>query len=188
MAGIYPARNAPSLRVMTANGMALSKLGIMNQLTLGNTPHNHVTFGLCASCGGGEVQGRPIVGLLGLNVLRRYRMNIDDSQGMIQLDPLTDISNRSADIEPWIMMQGNWLRPSIGRRIVIAGQIFNQSPRDIRNVEVSFWCDNPEGATKVATRRWPVLKARAIEDFQEAPTSTLSQCAQFRTELESARW
>src|SRR5690554_4541524 len=77
--GLTPADSGPKTMSRTANGMVERTFGMIPRLELGDRMHTKVSFTICESCGG---TGRdyPIVGLLGLSVLRRYRMTIDDKR------------------------------------------------------------------------------------------------------------
>ena len=142
-AGVTPGPDAPKMRMNTANGQRVARLGLLPRLELGGRSHHNVTFSTCPSCGG-RVPGsdRPVVGLLGMNVLRRYRMDMDDAHGLIELTPSLRYQERGPDIEPWLDVQPRRFHDPQAKGGLggIRVQVRNRSPRQVRGARVKLRC------------------------------------------------
>lgn len=101
-ARVFPAADAPLAMMQTANGSVGSQFGVIGNLNLGGRPHFNVSFALCEACPSGKFKGRPIAGLLGMNVIGRYRASIDDEKGVVEMMPLKGFNNRIRDIRPFL--------------------------------------------------------------------------------------
>ncbi len=99
--GVLPPRYAPTLSLHTANGVIQARVGRLPYLKLGPHSLRNVAFVLCDACG--EPQ-QDVVGLLGLNVLRRFLVTIDQANGSIRLRPHDKkrFSNQAADLRPFV--------------------------------------------------------------------------------------
>lgn len=140
--GIMPSEKAPTVQMRTANGVRTSRYGLMGRLRLGNKTHQNVTFTLCASCGVKRTPwGAPIVGLLGMNVMRRYEMKIDEARGLLTLTPGLAHDERWPDINPWLKRSG--LKTKLARRgpgVVFSVEIYNRAPAAISKLAVGISC------------------------------------------------
>lgn len=94
--------DGPSSLTDTANGRFVMRFGLLSSLRLAGRDHQWVTFGICPSCGGGFYRGKPVVGLLGLNVLRRYRLEVEHAKGRVRLHPSASWHDVSHDVRPWL--------------------------------------------------------------------------------------
>jgi hypothetical protein len=146
-AKVYPGGQTPSTVMSTANGRARSKFGIVERFEFANRPHFSVSYLICGGCPYVKTpNGRPIVGLLGRNVLRRYDYTIKESEGVIKLEPNDSYGNRWADIEPWLQMDISPERyiPSNVRgyqtRIRFNVAIRNRADIDIQALKVRLSC------------------------------------------------
>jgi clan AA aspartic protease (TIGR02281 family) len=145
--GLTPPADAPMTTVSTANGMSAARFGMIDNLVLGNRTHTGVTFLTCDACPMGQRDGRPIVGLLGLNVLNRYRYSIDESQGTIVLTPTSAYNNRMRDIEPWIQVIGGRGEPAPKRKSRVIFEVVNRSRRTVDEMIFQVSCSNGDTAT-----------------------------------------
>lgn len=180
-AGITPRKDYPSLTLQTANGLIRSKLGIIDALVLGGRAHDGVTFGVCDRCPTGTYKGKPIVGLLGMNVIGRYRTSFDHSKGVIEMAPSDGYLDRWRDIEPWVDVKFTAHRVG-GKERTLLGWVENRSPRSIRQMTLEYWCKG--GARGRADRS---LGANKREKF--SVTIGNGDCTTgYHGEVVSARW
>lgn len=182
-AGLVPPKGAPAVVVSTANGHVTAPLGIIDSLVLGGRTHVGVTYGLCEGCPGGQYKGKPIVGLLGMNVIGRYRTSFDHGKGVIEMTPSDTYADRWRDIDPWLQIQiksANPARKVAGWVIIFA--VKNRSPRTIHKMTMEFWCQG--GTRDRATRK---VGAKRSEDF--AFTIKDGDCQKgIQHEVLDARW
>lgn len=184
--GAMPGDDAPTTVTKTANGPRRTAFGVVSRLYLGSRPHTGVTFTVCEPCGS-ERGGRRVVGLLGLNVLRRYETSINEADGVVELTPNRNHDNRWADIEPWL----EWA-PAGRRTVETQGDVYyqfraslrNRSSRSIRNLELEFECRLDDGTKTVEaeTRR---LDARSET---EVTARVRRLCERVRWDVASATW
>lgn len=107
--GVTPSTQAPTLTLHTANGVIKARVGLLSSLQIGKFKLRHVAFVLCDACG--EPQ-QNVVGLLGLNVLRRFLVTIDQASGTVRLRPqeAKRFRNQSADLRPFLQWPNEHLR------------------------------------------------------------------------------
>jgi predicted aspartyl protease len=138
-AGIAPGEDSPVMMGQTANGPTASRVGLMNRLELGGRSHYGVTFTVCDACPSGMYKGKPIVGLLGLNVIGRYRTSFDDAHGVLQMSPTVAYADRRRDIKPWIELDyGRSQRDGKTFRFVL--NVRNRAPRGVKSLKMKFSC------------------------------------------------
>jgi clan AA aspartic protease (TIGR02281 family) len=176
--GLLPGPNAPETTISTANGMTVAKFGLIDNFQLGNRTHTGVTFLTCDACPSGMRNGRPIVGLLGLNVLNRYKYSIDESQGIIELIPTTAYNNRMRDIEPWARVLNGEGEPASNSRTRVKFSVQNLSKRTIEEMIFEVNCSTGENARLEPVRLPPkkttqVTQLVPILDCGRASISTL---------------
>jgi hypothetical protein len=188
-AGIYPKKSYPVGRVNTANGPTSTRYGLVDNLELGGRSHFGVTYSLCKGCPSGTHNGRPIAGLLGLNLLRRYRTSIDDAQGHIVMNPNTHYSNRWTDIRPWLKMKMAG-RKGVQRggelRIQVRMKVHNRAPRAIEDLELELTCLDREGER--STYRADAIGVGARKKSVATFLTKFGSCARVNWEVVSARW
>lgn len=140
--GILPGAKAPSVVVNTANGQRKTRYGLMTTLSLGDRPHYYVSFTLCASCGAKRTPwGAPLVGLLGMNVLRRYEMKIDEARGLITLTPGLGYQDRWPDIQPWMALVTHGVKPrKRGKGFEYHATVKNRSRAMIKGLRFELTC------------------------------------------------
>ncbi len=184
--GAMPGDDAPSTLTQTAAGPRRTRYGVMSRLSLGGSRHNGVTFSVCEPCG--KMRGsRHIVGLLGLNVLRRYQTSINDSEGVVELIPHSDHDNRWADIEPWLKV-----RPDGHRTVESQGRVqhryrahvINRAPRSIRNLTLEIECQRADGTEPITTESRRV----GIRDEIQMEAQTRTPCRRANWGVADATW
>jgi clan AA aspartic protease (TIGR02281 family) len=181
--GASPDKDAPTMRLRTANGTRSARVGIVARLMVGDQLHQGVSFTVCESCGGSRYRGAPVAGLLGLNVLRRYRYEIDSEAGRIEMAPAGDFDDRSADVRPWFTIDE--IDVTIEQAVdkdagTVAFTVRNRSDRRIDEATVVVDCKGSEETVSFS------LGAGA-EDRHEA-TLPDDDCRRPRLRLRSARW
>lgn len=186
LVGAAPAATNPRAMMQTAGGMREAPFGLLRSLRLGQQRLENVTFTVCDACGH-HYKGLPVVGLLGLNVLRRYRISMDDSNGVVELEPHRGFDDRSADIEPWI--EGEVLASYLDTK---AGamksrvEVRNLSSRAVRGVIVDVVCQTMSGEERRA--RTGSLSLRARGSQQVTLPLNMTGCVQVGTRVSSGRW
>jgi clan AA aspartic protease (TIGR02281 family) len=149
-AGIAPKKDYPKMMGQTANGPRTSRVGLINRLELGNRGHYGVTYTVCDACPSGMYRGKPIVGLLGLNVIGRYRTSFDDARGELKMFPTTAYADRNRDVKPWVRLK-------YGRSITENGtfkfvlRVHNRAPRRIKNLKLRFSCAGGDPVTETVS-------------------------------------
>lgn len=186
--GASPRPDAPSVIVQTAGGQRPAYFSMINQLTLGSQRLEHISFTVCDPCGGFVYKGRPVVGLLGLNVLRRFRISVDDSAGVVELQPHGEFDDRSADIDPWIQTELTDLSPRQGAsdQFVVTLQLRNLSNRMIRGLQIQVECTTFSGASRSALTRPASLRPRG--SAETSVTIEIGGCIHVEPRLLQARW
>lgn len=144
--GILPKKGYPATMVQTANGPTLARFGLINSIQLAGRSHSGVTYTICDACPSGTHKGKPLVGLLGMNVIGRYRTSFDDARGVIEMIPTHTYSDRARDIEPWIQVSydGGKRKGKEGKQLVFVGRVRNNAPRRIDRMTVAFTCAGGE--------------------------------------------
>ena len=175
---------------MTANGPAPTRLSVARSITLSNVGLGAFTFSTCTPCGGGTLEGAPIVGLLGRNVISRVDFRVDDEARAITLRAKPGAKNLRRDIERWIAVdfqQGK----SKDEGVML---LTNRAPRRIRDVTFEIVCQTAaEGsftqevtfssvaARKTGKRSFRMLKPGGSNDGAR-------RCVVPSLDLKSARW
>lgn len=159
-ANILPKSDYPAVQGQTANGPVVFQLGLIDRLELGGRLHTGVTFAVCNSCPSGMHKGIPVVGLLGLNVISRYRVSIDDGAGKIEMMPGSRFSDRSRDIVPWLVVEDFQISIDTGKHKALI-KVQNLAPRRISDVILVAQC--ADGKQVEVDRK--TLEARAKTTF-----------------------
>jgi predicted aspartyl protease len=107
--GISIAPDAPWVELQTAGGLIEAPLVLVDAVWLGDFPVEWVTVAICEEC-----SRPPVAGLLGLNVLQRFRVSIDHEGKKIELYPRRVDSNRRVDIGHWLEIGGRITQSSDG--------------------------------------------------------------------------
>lgn len=177
-AGVFPPDSAPKTMTQTAGGARATQFGLIGRMQLGRHRLENVTYTLCDPCGMGSFDGTPVVGLLGMNVLGRFRMDIDDTEGVVELRPHRNFDNRRADIEPWLEF-----------RMGAAGgelSIYNQAEATIANTRFELECVRPDGDKKTVRARTSAVRARSSSPLDVDGRD--SNCRVVDAQLTSGSW
>ena len=130
-----PPSNAPTVQMQTAGGVRSSQFGIIDRLEMDGHRLEGVSYTICDACAMGRVGDQQVVGLLGMNVLGRFGLQIDDEEGVVRLTPRE--GGQSRDMEPWLGVEaGN----EPGEAVAV-----NRSPRRMRQLRVRLTCAVGEG-------------------------------------------
>jgi len=132
--GIAIAPDAPWVELQTAGGLIEAPLVLVDAVWLGDFPVEWVTVAICEEC-----SRPPVAGLLGLNVLQRFRVSIDHEGKKIELSPRRVDSNRRVDIGHWLEIDGRITQSSNGRvDLELRGQ--NRARQAIRAAVININC------------------------------------------------
>jgi hypothetical protein len=182
-----PPDNAPSQPVNTANGRAMLTFGLLDRLRLDRKLHRNVTFGLCRGCPNETFRGKPVAGLLGLNVLNRYEIDINSNKGVVEMTPNASHGDRMADIEPWIELRdirGVRTPERDGKRAhLVRFTAVNRSPRPVGSVELSAACRGGRATGESVT----MSLAPGASTEREVEFRT-ENCPRPRVDVVSADW
>lgn len=186
LVGATPQANNPRAMMQTAGGLREAPFGLLPSLRLGHQRLENVTFTICDACGN-QYKGLPVVGLLGLNVLRRYRISMDDSNGVLELSPHRGFDDRSADIEPWVEGEilASYLDTSAGQ-MMSRVEVRNLSPRALRGLVVEIVCQTARGEERRARAQKQALSARGSAQIT-LPLNMMG-CVQVGTRVLEGRW
>lgn len=180
-ANVYPRKNYPVGMSQTAGGKRAMQFGLIDRLDLGGRRHSAVTYAVCNECPSGIYKGRPIVGLLGLNVVGRYRYSIDEGAGKIEMYPHSEYSNRKRDVTPWLKADFDSVPETFKEwRAVVTMQ--SQAPRSIRDLRVQFTCANGKSHTLGPKTISARNKAKFSKSFEAG------ECPGMNFDIVSAKW
>ena len=150
-AGFYPGSDSPSITLTTANGPRAALLGVMRSLTFGGRRHSGVTFTILDERFG-MYKGKPVVGLLGMNVIGRYQTNFDHGRGELLMRPAGDYSDRWRDISPFLQVRHDKTEAARGGKSVnVFVKATNRAPRTIDQLTFRVRCD--DGTTTTDSKR-----------------------------------
>jgi predicted aspartyl protease len=183
--GAKPPTDAPQTVSRTANGRRTFKFGVMPSLKLDGRVHRNVTFGSCSACGGIVYKGRPVVGLLGLNVLRRYRIDFDHSAGEVTLEPGPGFADRSADVKPWLRINRKRSNKAKAGEHETSLRVENRSQRDVR-LEMSIDCKFGDGSTETIRTDPSRISAGSTETL--TASSGRKFCGVRKIDVQNASW
>lgn len=192
--GAAPGSKNPTITTKTANGLREARVGMISTLALGGKNLSNVTFTTCVSCGGKLAgQKRPIVGLLGMNVLGRYSVRMNDAEGVVELYPSMGHEERIADIRPWLTtkMQGFTTmskdRKKRSRDWNYQVTIKNNAPRSVSGVVLELSCYLKGGGTRTASSKPVNIGARSSKKVV-INTPFTRECEDFSSEYRTGRW
>ena len=132
--GVHIAPDAPWVELQTAGGLIEAPLALVDAIWLGEFPVEWVTVAICEAC-----SHPPVEGLLGLNVLQRFRVSIDHEDQEIELHPRPNDSNRRLDIGHWLKITGRITRSSDGNvELELRGR--NRARQAIRSAVININC------------------------------------------------
>jgi len=178
--GIYPKKGYPKTVVQTANGPSATQFGIIDKLVLGGRLHAGVTYSVCDNCPSGVYHDRPVVGLLGLNVIGRYHASFDDAHGVIELVPGAGYSDRTRDVQPWVSIKIG--RGPAKRGFQGVATIRNNGPRTVDEIAVRFICADGTTATTKGAR------VSAHETVKVSTNVDTMKCGHLTAKIARTRW
>ena len=132
--GISISPDAPWVELQTAGGIIEAPLVLVDAVWLGDFPVEWVTVAICEEC-----SRPPVAGLLGLNVLQRFRVSIDHEGKKIELSPRRVDANRRVDIGHWLEIEGQITQSSDGKvDLELRGR--NRARQAIRAAVININC------------------------------------------------
>ncbi|MAI80338.1 MAG: hypothetical protein CL917_15425 [Deltaproteobacteria bacterium] len=132
--GIEIRPDAPWVQLQTAGGVIEAPLALVDAVWLGDVPVEWVTVAVCEACG-----IPPLSGLVGLNVLQRFRVSIDHENKNIELYRRQRDIDRRLDISHWLDIEGRLTQSSDGRlSLELRGT--NRSRQAIRAAVIDLDC------------------------------------------------
>lgn len=181
--GVFISTSDPTIETHTANGMVRRAVTVIEAVTLGVARlGGGMTVAVCDPCAKGDV-----VGLLGMNVLRHFKVTLDDEAGQLVLWPRRRASPGGdlADIRPFIRFtaaSGSWRGPML----TVTATLHNQSPRPLRYVKVVAVMREGKDVGKV----WGELRDVPARGEARLKLEGLSpvKSARFELQLERADW
>ncbi|WP_146618323.1 retropepsin-like aspartic protease family protein [Lujinxingia litoralis] len=187
-ARVTPPEGAPTTLMQTAGGLRPARFGLMETLKLGDHTLRNVSYTICDECGFGHYRAKPIVGLLGLNVLQRFRMNMDHLHGVVELTPHADFENQSADLRPWLSLQLVMERglAARGARTETLVQVRNWAQKSVRGLVVELTCQLVDGRMERVRTRQASVGARAVANAE--PRQSTSACQHWQAEVIEGYW
>jgi hypothetical protein len=130
--GQWVSADDPTIETHTANGVVQRKLTVIEALTLGGSRvGGGLAVSVCDPCAAGDV-----VGLLGLNVQRHFKVTIDHEAGQLVLAPKRPPVGHLVDIQPFVELKqatGTWR----GALLSVSLTVSNRAPRGVRRVRVA---------------------------------------------------
>lgn len=129
--GLYVTSSDPTIDLQTANGSARRTITVIEGAAIyGAQVLGGLAVALCDECGGED-----IIGLLGLNFARHFRVTVDHSAGVLQLERKVPPPDRLYDIRPFVQLT-DIKGVQRGQQLSISLWLENRSPRPLRDVRL----------------------------------------------------
>jgi hypothetical protein len=131
----------PTIKSYTANGMVRRKITVVDGLSIQGARVSGVTVTHCDPCA-----TREVVGLLGLNVLRHFKVTLDDEASQIVLQPKASRTGHLLDIRPFVKLgaaRGRWRGPMLSIQLTV----HNRSGRGMRYLKLVAEVKDEQGKT-----------------------------------------
>jgi len=181
--GVIVSPGDPTIETHTANGTARRIITTIDGVTLGGARIDRpVTVAYCEPCAKDEV-----VGLLGLNVLRRFAVTLDDEAGQVVLRSRRTghPQGELADIRPFVEIhdpRGVWRGPLL----TVTARLENRAPRGVRYVKLAAVVSDgaQEGRVWGEVRDVPARGTVAVKLEGLSPVKG----ARFELRVERADW
>ena len=174
--GISIAPDAPWVELQTAGGIIEAPLALVDAVWLGDFPVEWVTVAVCEAC-----SRPPVSGLLGLNVLQRFRVSIDHEENKIELHPRRAVSNRRVDIGHWLEISGRITQSSDGQiDLELRGQ--NRARQAIQAAVINIVCSGAGFAVELGD----IPAGGEAQTRVDLPDGT--DCRERELTLSRARW
>lgn len=183
-AGVYPHRGAPEALVQTAGGPRRVTFGLIGELSLGDQRLQGVSYTVCDECGGPGLDGdRQVAGLLGRNVLDRYRVSVDATREEVELVRQDGFDDQSADIKPWLHVEFGTPEDTSSPPPM---RIENRARRTIHEMGVEIRCVTVTGGDKTVQARTGRVRARSSHEM--SIDDPIMGCRSIELDLDEGRW
>jgi|GEM_PF-3446170 hypothetical protein len=177
--GLVTADSTPTISVHTANGKATRQILTVDEISIGAARvRGGLTVALCEPCAQGDV-----VGLLGLNYSRHFRVILDTDAGKLKLKRKLPSPGHLADIRPFISFKDiNGIRR--GKKLEVSLTLENKSDRALEEAVVAVIWEKKRyyqnaGFISPNTSKDVSIKAK-LDDSRKGTA--------FKVELHQARW
>lgn len=174
--GISVAPDAPWVELQTAGGRIEAPLVLVDAVWLGNFQVEWITVAVCEDC-----SSPPVAGLLGLNVLQRFRVAIDHDRRRIELHRREHDFDRRLDIGHWLDVESRITRSWNGR-VEVELQGRNRARQAIRTAVIDLDCSGEGFAIELG----PIPAGGEASTRAELPRGT--DCRQQKLTLSRAHW
>lgn len=191
--GALPDKNAPQVTIRTGNGRKRETLGLLPALRLGGHTLRNVTFSVDHTHEQERVDGLPLVGLVGMNVLMRFRVTLDGDQGVLELTPGARYADPLLDAQHWVDADTSISRTVEGETgkvlsRTMRSKLTNLSKRPLDGVRVRYTCARPDGSEATFDSAPTALTPRTWQTV-DTVVPPAAQCARVHdAQLIEARW
>lgn len=178
--GLYVSSADPTVTLRTANGMAQRTVTVIDGAALGSARvDGALAVALCDSCAADDV-----VGLLGTNFSHYFRVTVDHQTSELLLEPIAGAEERQSDTRLFLGLQ-NGRGEQRGTTFHISVDVYNQAPREIRDVRIH--ADIPGQATGeiVGVLTFVPPRGHARLDFAGTVAARVER---FSLAIDHARW
>lgn len=177
--GLYVTAGDPTIDLRTANGVARRTITVIEGARIGRADvAGGLTVALCDACAESN-----IVGLLGLNYARHFRVTVDHAEGTLQLQPKHPAPSRLYDIRPFVRLSDIHGQQR-GDRLKIDLWLENAAPRPLRNVTLVARATT-SAAVQISGQVTAVAPGRRHVRFEGRVPN---EADGFRVELADASW
>lgn len=184
--GLYVTSSDATVVMSTANGRVQRTLTVVEGAALGGSEvQGGLTVALCEECVVGDV-----VGLLGLNFTRHFRLTVDQSGGELSLVAKQPGPGHLFDIRPFVKLtnvEGVRIseRDGVDAVFKVALRVHNRSPRALRGVRVGAIVKGP--SAERLTSEIVAIPPREVVSVRFAG-KVRGRVTGFQVELEGASW
>lgn len=177
--GLYVSASDPTLTLQTASGAAQRTITVIEGAEIGGARvDGGLAVAVCDECSDGDV-----VGLLGLNYARHFRVTVDHGAGELQLERKSPGPDQLYDIRPFVRLT-DIKGVQRGEELKIQLWLENRSPRTLRDVQLSAEAGGTP-PVRLAQHLAEVAPGRVrVEIAGHVPTSANG----FRVEVDRASW
>jgi len=170
----------PTIETSTANGTVRRKITVIDGAAIKGARVSGVAVSHCEPCA-----SREVVGLLGLNVQRQFKVTLDDEASEITLEPKARRSGHLLDIRPFIKLtqaRGSWRGPMLTVRL----HLHNQSRRTVRYLKLAAVVKRGDKTGRIWGEVRDVPPRAKVPVKLEGLSSLRGE--RFQLKLESADW
>jgi hypothetical protein len=178
--GLYVTAADPTVTMQTANGPVARTITVIDGLAVGAARvSGGLTVAICDACA-----QQDLVGLLGTNFTRHFRVAIDHEAGLLVLSPRPTPTDRLDDIRPFISLT-DVRGVQRGGSLAVSLAVRNRSPRELRGVRVRA---EPDGRAEGAFGGTvSVVPPRGVAALKLVGDLT-APIRHFEVRLEAAAW